>query len=173
MNFLKLIPALLFYSLFYSPAYANYDKQTTQGEGRVHVNGSIIDSACSIDVDSREQSIDMGTIPLSVIRQSGQGLDKNVTINLINCMVKEHKHFQITFDGDAEGDLFGVRGDVSGVGLQISDSAGVISPGKAMSLHGDFYGNSTLNYTLRLMANSHALKAGSYSSSIRFRLDYF
>lgn len=46
--------------LLYSSESSNCDKQTAQGEGGVHVNGSIIDSACSIDVDSREQSIDMG-----------------------------------------------------------------------------------------------------------------
>lgn len=165
MTFLKLVPALFFYLLSYSSAYAY--------EGRVHVNGSIIDSACSIDVDSREQSIDMGIIPLSVIRQSGRGLDKNVSINLINCMVNEYKHFKITFDGDAEGDLFGVRGDASGVGLQISDNKGIIFPGKAISLRGYFHDDSTLKYSLRLMANSHVLKAGMYSSSVRFKLDYF
>lgn len=75
---------------------------------------------------------------LSIIRQSGQGLDKNVTINIVNA----YKRFQIAFDGDTEGDLFSTHGDVSGSGLQISDNAAVPSLGKSMSLHDYFHGNS-------------------------------
>ncbi|URR23232.1 MULTISPECIES: hypothetical protein [Providencia] len=37
------------------------------------IQGSIMDTACSIDTGSYEQSIDMGILPLSLIQQKGQG----------------------------------------------------------------------------------------------------
>ncbi|MBC3252359.1 type 1 fimbrial protein [Serratia fonticola] len=149
------------------------------GWGRVSMQGSIIDTACAIAVDSREQSIDMGVIPLADIIRDGQGYSKPFSIRLISCVLdrsnnESWKHFQVTFDGDPEGDLFGVHGGASGVGLQISDSLGnIASPGKALPLMEILPGDRQLNYSMKLVANNHALKSGDYFSSIRFKLDYF
>lgn len=149
------------------------------GMGRVNMQGSIIDTACAIAVDSREQSIDMGVIPLADIVRDGHGHSKPFSIDLINCVLERPgkeswKSFQVTFDGDAEGGLFGVHGGASGVGLQISDDLGNIAfPGKALPLMGVVPGNRQLNYSLKLVANNHAVKSGDYFSSIRFKLDYF
>ncbi|CAI1540145.1 fimbrial protein [Serratia proteamaculans] len=149
------------------------------GWGRLSMQGSIIDTACAIAVDSREQSIDMGVIPLADIIRDGQGHSKPFSIDLINCVLDhpgkaDWKHFQVTFDGDPEGDLFGVRGGASGVGLQISDSQGnIVSPGKALPLVDIIPGAMQLNYSLKLVANNHTLKSGDYFSSIRFKVDYF
>lgn len=149
------------------------------GWGRVNMQGAIIDTACAIAVESREQAIDMGIIPLADIIRDGQGRSKEFSINLVNCTLDrpkktDWKHFQVTFDGDGEGGLFGVRGDASGVALKIVDALGNNAvPGKALPLVDIVPGNTRLNYTLRLVANNHTLKAGDYSSSIRFKLDYF
>jgi type 1 fimbria pilin len=147
--------------------------------GRVNMQGAIIDTACAIAVDNREQTIDMETIPLSDIVRDNQGRSKPFSINLVNCITERHgkeswKQFQVTFDGAADGDLFGVGGDASGVALQIVDINGnVATPGKSMPLMHIVPGERQLNYTLRLVANSQVLKAGNYFSSIRFKLDYF
>jgi type 1 fimbria pilin len=149
------------------------------GWGRLSMQGSIIDTACAIAVDSREQSIDMGVIPLADIIRDGQGHSKPFSIDLINCVVdrpgkEDWKHFQVTFDGDPEGNLFGVRGGASGVGLQISDALGNIAiPGKALPFVDIIPGAMQLNYSLKLVANNHTLKSGDYFSSIRFKVDYF
>lgn len=149
------------------------------GWGRVNMQGSIIDTACAIAVDSREQSIDMGVVPLADIIRDGQGHSKPFSIDLVNCVLDrpgetDWKHFQVTFDGDPEGTLFGVRGGASGVGLQISDSLGnIASPGKTLPFVDITPGSMQLNYSLKLVANNHALKSGDYFSSIRFKVDYF
>ncbi|CAI0837296.1 PAP fimbrial minor pilin protein precursor [Serratia quinivorans] len=149
------------------------------GWGVVNMQGSIIDTACAIAVDSREQSIDMGIIPVADIIRDGQGRSKPFSIDLINCVLERPgkeawKNFQVTFDGDTEGALFGVHGGASGVGLQISDGLGNIAfPGKALPLMDIVPGDRQLNYSLKLVANNHALKSGDYFSSIRFKLDYF
>jgi len=152
---------------------------TAAGWGRVNMQGAIIDTACAIAVESREQTIDMETVPLADIVRDGQGRSKPFSIKLVNCVVerpgkKDWKQFQVTFDGDAEGDLFGVYGDASGVALQIIDHVGnTASPGKTLPLMDITPGDRQLNYTMKLVANNHALKLGSYFSSIRFKLDYF
>lgn len=174
------INALIVFSLLFSPvllsAYASGD---LAGWGRVNMQGSIIDTACAIAVDSHEQSIDMGAIPLADIIRDGQGHSKPFSINLVNCVLErpgkeDWKHFQVIFDGDLDGNLFSIRGDASGVGLQISDSLGnIASPGKALPFVDITPGSMQLNYSLKLVANNHALKSGDYFSSIRFKVDYF
>jgi type 1 fimbria pilin len=149
------------------------------GWGRVNMQGAIIDTACAIAVESREQTIDMETIPLAEIIRNGKGRSKNFTIELVNCMTKrlgkeDWKQFQVTFDGDAEGDSFGVHGDASGISLQIIDRQGNVAiPGQALPALDIETGTMQLNYTIQLVANKNALKSGAYHSTIRFKLDYY
>ncbi|WP_447873267.1 fimbrial protein [Serratia fonticola] len=147
--------------------------------GRVNMQGAIIDTACAIAVNSREQTIDMGTVPLADIVRDGQGPRKPFSIILVDCITErfgkeDWKQFQVTFDGESDGGLFGIHGNASGVALQIIDTNGnIAAPGKAMPLMDVIPGNSQLNYNLRLVSNSQVLKVGDYFSSIRFKLDYF
>lgn len=152
-----------------------------QGWGQVNMQGAIIDTACAIAVESRDQTIDMGVVPLSDIRRDGYGKSRPVAIHLVNCVIDrtdaklpDWKQFQVTFDGDAEGELFGVQGEASGVALKISDKAGnIATPGNPLPLRDLISTSMQLNYTLKLVSNSHTLKSGDYFSSIRFKLDYF
>lgn len=152
---------------------------TVAGQGRVGMQGAIIDTACAIAVESRDQVIDMDIVPLSDIRRNGQGKSKSFTIVLMNCVTErpekeDWKQFQVTFDGNADGDLFGVSGKSSGVGLQITDTKGhIATPGIPLPFVDIIPGNMQLNYNLKLVANNQPLRSGDYSSSIRFRLDYF
>lgn len=170
---------IVFSCLFFSLFFFAHAAGGLAGWGRVSMQGSIIDTACAIAVDSREQSIDMGVIPLADIIRDGQGRSMPFSIDLVNCVLdrlgkEDWKYFQVIFDGDQEGNLFGVRGDASGVGLQISDSLGnIASPGKALPFVDITPGSMQLNYSLKLVANNHALKSGDYFSSIRFKVDYF
>ncbi|WP_273974755.1 MULTISPECIES: fimbrial protein [Serratia] len=149
------------------------------GWGRVNMQGAIIDTPCAIAVDSREQVIDMGVLPLADIVRDGKGREHPFSIDLVDCLLQrpglhEWKQFQVTFDGDAEGDLFGVRGEASGVALSIRDQAGRQAlPGQAMTPMNIESGDMRLDYTLRLVANHQVLKSGYYTSAIRFKLDYF
>lgn len=151
-----------------------------QGWGRVNMQGAIIDTACAIAAGSRDQTIDMETIPLGQIIRDGQGLTKTFSIELVNCILErpgnkpEWRFFQVTFDGHAEGDLFSVQGDARGVALKINDSSGKpVIPGEALPMEKIMPGNRTLNYSMTLMPNHQPLKAGSYFSTLRFKLDYF
>jgi type 1 fimbria pilin len=170
---------IVFSCLFSLPVISVHAADAIAGWGRVNMQGAIIDTACAIDVDSREQTIDLDVSPLADIIRDGQGRSKSFSIDLVNCTIErpgkiDWKQFQVTFDGDVDGDLFGVHGDSSGVALQIIDALGNIAfPGKALPLIDIVPGDRQLNYTMRLVANSRALKSGDYFSSIRFKLDYF
>ncbi|MGQ5793292.1 fimbrial protein [Serratia sp. IR-2025] len=174
-NAIYLVISFLFSLLLFSTAV----NASVQGWGKVNMQGAIIDSACAIAVESREQTIDMETLPLSDIIRDGQGHSKNFSIRLNNCVLerpgkKNWKHFQVTFDGEADGRLFGVMGEASGVALQITNPNGVVAvPGEALPIGDISPGDMQLDYTMKLVANNHALKAGDYFSLIKFRLDYF
>lgn len=145
------------------------------------MQGAIIDTACTIAIESRDQSIDMDVVPLADIMRDGQGRRKSFFIDLVDCELERQQgkksrwiQFQVTFDGDAEGDLFGVRGEAAGIAVQITDELGNIAlPGRPLPQEDISPGDLRLNYDIRLVANQHALKAGDYFSSIRFKLDYF
>ncbi|WP_432807444.1 fimbrial protein [Providencia vermicola] len=149
------------------------------GQGRVNMQGAIIDTACAIAIDSREQTIDMDVIPFAEILRNGYSRSQFFSIHLENCILERPgkpnwKRFQVTFDGKHDGDYFGVYGDASGVALRITDDFGNIAlPGKSLPLQDAVLGDKVLNYTLTLMPNKQALKAGTYFSTIRFKLDYF
>ncbi|HGM6755389.1 TPA: fimbrial protein [Serratia marcescens] len=170
---------LVVFCLFSFPANSALADKNVAGWGRVNMHGAIIDTACAIAINGREQTIDMGILPLSDIIRDGQGHSQSFSINLVNCITERPgkegwKKFQVTFDGESNGELFGVNGSASGVALQIIDANGnVATPGKAMPTMDIIPGNSQLNYVMRLVANSQALKSGGYLSSIRFKLDYF
>ncbi|HEI8868128.1 TPA: type 1 fimbrial protein [Serratia odorifera] len=151
-----------------------------QGGGRVNMQGAIIDTACAIAAGSRDQTIDMDTIPLGQIIRDGRGLTKSFSIELVNCQLErpgnkpDWRFFQVTFDGSAEDGLFGVQGEARGVALRINDADGnQVIPGKPLSLEKIIPGNSTLSYSMTLMPNHQPLRAGAYFSTLRFKLDYF
>lgn len=176
---LCVLPSLLVLSLtgLLTPACAN-----DQGHGRVNMQGSIIDTPCAIDVNSRDQTIDMDTIPVGQIIRDGFGPRKTFRIRLINCSLTPLKPgrpdwstFRITFDGPTtRQNLFSVSGAARGVGLRITDASGAIAvPGQPMSAGELMTDSMQLDYTLRLMSNREHLRAGTYRTAIRFKLDYF
>ncbi|CAI1170009.1 PAP fimbrial minor pilin protein precursor [Serratia fonticola] len=173
--------AIVFSFIFFMIPFSLQAASAAQGWGRVNMQGAIIDTACAIAVESRDQTIDLGVVPLADIIRDGQGHGKSFAIELVNCELErddnkrpDWKHFQVTFDGDSEGELFGVRGEASGVALKINEPGGsLVIPGNPLPLGDITPGTMRLNYTLKLVANNHALKAGGYFSSVRFKLDYF
>ncbi|MFJ3264859.1 fimbrial protein [Serratia liquefaciens] len=172
---------LVFSFIFALSLFQSQASSSLQGWGKVNMQGAIIDTACAISVESRDQTIDMEVVPLADIIRDGQGRKKAFSIELVNCVLErpnnklhDWRQFQVTFDGDAEGDFFGVRGEASGIALKITDESGnVAQPGNPLKPKDIISGDMQLNYYIRLVANNHALKSGDYFSVIRFKLDYF
>ncbi|MFC0228828.1 fimbrial protein [Serratia aquatilis] len=149
--------------------------------GDINLSGSIIDVPCSIDVDSRNQTLDMGLLPATQIIREGQGGEHAFTIKLVNCLLfrvneqlPEWRYFQITFDGLNDNGKFGIIGNAAGVALQISDNQGRIAvPGVPLPTGQLSSGEMSLHYSARLVSNSRQLHTGEYSSLVSFKMDYY
>ena len=153
-----------------------------QGHGRVNMHGLIVDSPCAIAVESRDQTIEMNTVPLGKIIRDGAGSYKSFSIRLVNCVLHstvpnkpDWTRFQVTFDGPVtDGDLFALNGDARGLGLEIADTAGNrVQPGVPVPAAALQPGTLSLDYNLRLMGNHQKLRSGAYYTTVRFKLDYF
>lgn len=87
------------------------------GWGRVNMEGAIVNAACAIESASRDQTIDMKSLPVEQISRDGHGLTRPFTLKLVNCGLSGdnsansgRQHFRMIFDGHAEGKNFGVVG---------------------------------------------------------------
>lgn len=149
-------------------------------ESLITMNGSIIETACSIDINSKDQTIEMGSLSISQITQDGQSNARTFSIKLINCVLERPEskkpnwqYFTITFDGVHNGSLFTTNGQAEGIGIEISSTSGeVVYPGKAMSSQELTDGTRNLNYKLRIKRNNKSLKSGNYFGLIKYKLDY-
>ncbi|MEY1474185.1 fimbrial protein [Providencia manganoxydans] len=169
--------ALLLATSFTSPlAHA-----AGQGAGTVTMNGEITDAACTIAMESRDQIIDMGVLPIGTIRQEGQGPKQDFEIQLVNCDLVKHsdptqtwRALRMTFDAPADNGLFQVFGEARGVGLLMQDAQlRQVIPGEASPEHDIVPPSMRLAYQLRLVSDSRPLRAGPYQSLIRFKVDYY
>lgn len=180
MNVLKK-NRLAFCLLYTLLGFCSQAISASQGWGRVNMQGAILDTACAIATESREQTVDMKNISISDIENREGGNRVPFSIELVNCVLEREdkklpdwRQFSITFDGHAEGEMFGVRGNISGVALRITDAFGNIArPGEPMLPVDIFPGNNRLDFYMALIANNQPIKAGSYSSSVRFKMDYY
>jgi len=152
----------------------------TQGQGRLSVQGSIIETPCAIDIRSRDQSVDMGVTSKSAIARDGRSAAHPFSIWLVNCHLArldaglpDWRYFRATFDGHDDNGNFALDGEARGVAVEVADAAGNIAhPGEPLAPGGLTTGDRQLNYILRLVGNRRALKAGDFRTTLRFRLDY-
>ncbi|MEN4700026.1 fimbrial protein [Pantoea agglomerans] len=151
-----------------------------QGYGRVSMRGSIIDTACAIDTQSRDQTVDMGATPTGVIARDGHGAARSFTIRLVNCRLAQPdergagwRDVRATFEGLNHNGLFGLNGNTRGVALELTDRHGNIArPGEPLPTGELSAGNQQLDYTLRLVGDRQVLRAGDFRTILRFRMEY-
>ncbi|HBV9912403.1 TPA: type 1 fimbrial protein [Klebsiella aerogenes] len=152
-----------------------------QEHGRVSLRGSIIETPCAIDTQSRDQTVDMGATPVGVIARDGHGAARSFSIRLVNCHLErsdkgqaDWRYFRATFDGPSENGQFGLHGGARGVSLQLADRDGnIASPGEPLPPGRLISGNQELDYTLRLVGDRQSLLAGDFHTILRFRMDYY
>lgn len=145
------------------------------------MEGQILDTPCSIDPGSRDQSINMGASPVSLIAHDRAGRVVPFAIRLRDCVLErvdsrlaDWKGFAITFDGVSDGADFAVSAPAKGVALRIRDIEGNRAvPGEPLPEEMLVQGDQTLNFTLQLVADGHPLEKGTYQSVIHFGLSYY
>ncbi|WP_199063789.1 fimbrial protein [Serratia sp. ASV30] len=152
-----------------------------QSWGRVNMVGAIIEAACAIGTNSDDQTINLDQLHTSKIIRDGQSRAYPFSIRLVNCTLAQNnvlladwRLFQITFDGQNNTGLFAVKGKAKGIALQITDSQGNIAiPGTPLPLENRASKETALNYSLRLVGNHQLLSFGEYTSTVRFKVDYY
>lgn len=139
------------------------------------MGGLIVDSPCTLHPDSHQQYIVANNISMDSVIRSGGSEFYPFSIKLINCLPKdEWSTFQITFDGNSDGDYFAIDGSSEGLAIEIQDERGYISiPGVPMVKHPIKRGDNTLYYKFRLVGNSELLRVGNHFALIRYKLDYY
>lgn len=111
-------------------------------EGKVWMLGEIVESACTIDSGSLDQTVDMGVLPIGVLLSEGEGPTKDFQIKLIDCLwgddtQSNYSNLDITFTGNTDGKYFLVNGDAAGVVLELEDvNKKPIIPGEKINYPG-------------------------------------
>ena len=172
--------------MFISPG--NSAQAAAQGDGVVTLGGQVVDSACGLEADSVDQTIEMPPEPMGRLLRYARGAPHPFQLRLVNCSLSREdplrpgvplpdwQHLRVTFEGpsDREGLSFAAFGDSQGVAFHIEDSAGRESvPGEPMALIPLVEGDMTLQYTLYLVGNGLPLVVGSHRAAVRFKLEYF
>lgn len=147
----------------------------------VSLEGNILDTPCSIDPGSRDQTISMGSTPVGVIARDGAGQAIPFSIQLKDCVLARFDHrlsdwqgVQVIFSGISDGHDFFVRGSAEGVALRILDADGVVAvPGNPLPPSQLMEGNRALHFRMQLVSNHKPLKKGEYHAVIQFGLNYF
>lgn len=149
-----------------------------QGHGKVDLSGEIVESACTIDTDSLDQTIDMGIIPISIMMKFGESESRDFSINLVDCRWGEdtknnYQGFDITFSGHTNDRYFLVSGEAEGVELRLNDYSGKqILPGQKVLFEGETSESIVNKYSFKLVANGENLKSGLFSSLINYSISY-
>lgn len=166
--------SLLLTSSLLSFVHAQVDFQ----KGRVNMNGEILESACTIDLDSLNQTIDITDLPISSIRNHSENISKEFVIRLIDCRWGSEtqnnlKNISISFTGQSEGEYFKVDGDARGVFLALESSLGTrIIPNETVNFYNSFSRENVEKYRFKLLADGMPLKTGFFKTIIHFNIRY-
>ncbi|MEZ2904210.1 fimbrial protein [Acinetobacter terrestris] len=180
----KVLLTSLLSTMVIAPAFAEEDVEpiTVQG-GTVHFQGSIVNSPCVVDVNSANQTVNLGQFQSTAF----DGVDStsspvNFDINLISCDTETLSNARITFKGQTlEGQLDKLApaatqaaDSVAGnVGIQIlQDSAVLDVSGKDSSEKVALLdGSNKLAFQARYIATGD-VTVGSANASADFTVTY-
>lgn len=153
----------------------------TTDHTRVFLDGNILDTPCSIEPGSRDQTIQMGATPVSVIARDGAGRTVPFTVQLRDCnlarvnrQLPDWQGVRVIFDGITDGQDFLVRGTAKGVALRIFDAKGHVAvPGTPLPSLPLIVGDQALNFRMQLVSDHKSIRKGEYHAVIQFGLSYF
>ncbi|MHA2898143.1 fimbrial protein [Enterobacter sp. H2G27] len=150
-------------------------------DGTVNISGTIQDNTCELAPDSRNKSVDMGTVAGSQFKRAGDiSPAKHFTLNLQNCGPAASEA-TVTFSGTADmqnPNLFAIEAgedSASGLALGIYDSNGqLIAPGETSSNIALKPGQVSvaIDFSARYMAVMDNVSAGVANVTATFVINY-
>ncbi|WP_336777675.1 fimbrial protein [Pantoea sp. USHLN256] len=143
--------------------------------GTITFDGTIRDTACSIDAENLDQSVSFGLIAKSLINQGGRSAPENFSIKLKSCSKGTLDEVQTTLRGAAGSvaDTFGVTG-VNNAGIQIVHNGAVVKPNAAVkqALNN---GDNVIDFQARVIGNTgpgNDVTEGTFVSTVTFDIAY-
>ena len=163
------------------PACATEPAAYSALKGRVQLTGSIVDSACTLYMGSDSQTVNFKPTALNRLIDSSPAAQQSLSLYIGNCISSttqrnsdSSKRFKLTFEGEGQGQYFGMQGSAHGVALQIKDTQGrLVSPG--MLLEHSLVSSDllVLSYSLTLVGSGQTLEAGDYHATIKLSIQHF
>lgn len=152
-----------------------------QGHGTVTFTGAIIDAPCSINPDSIDQTINLGQIASSALKDGGTSTPRQFQIKLENCTTATAKTVKTTFTGAAgAGGRLGIDGTAKGASIAITDGKGkLIKLGEATDAQTIQDGNNNIEFAAYLQGDGKdgdgkdaEIVPGEFHSITNFTLSY-
>lgn len=145
------------------------------------MSGAIVNAACSIQVEAKDQTVSMTPAPISGLVNGEATIQQAFTLQLVNCgpahttpLATGSHAFTLIFEGAGDSQMFLARGSAKGIAIRIKDARGnLVSPGVPMHELLPSSGDLALTYALSLTGTGSALQAGDYQITIRLRMNYF
>ncbi|MDA3131344.1 fimbrial protein [Atlantibacter subterranea] len=150
-------------------------------DGDVRFYGQVVNAACSVALESRNQVVEMGQVRSNRFRSIGEWQDPHpFRIKLEDCSTNVSQSVGVMFSGETDGKDplvfqagFGA-GAAEGVGIGISDATGqLLAPNLAPTRYTALQeGETVLSYIARYRATRRDVKAGDASAQVWFSLFY-
>lgn len=181
MKYTLISSALLAAVMFSGAANATFG-------GTIQFQGQLVNAACAVDLNSTNQTIQMGQFRTASFGAAGAVVPGATTpsvpfsIQLNDCDVTAVSSAQVSFLGQADttGNLTNVlaigngAGDARGVGIRITDSAGVaapldLTPTSAVTLS---QGKNVLPFSAQYVATRATVEPGTANAGVTFHVTY-
>jgi len=149
-------------------------------DGNVQFTGEIIDSACTVDTTSANQTVILGQVAKTAFKAAGDtAAATSFSIKLNNCPTTVTSA-TVKFDGTPyNGDntvlaLTAAAGNATGVGVQLSNSDGSVLPLLTASESYPLSATAanTLNFSARYIAKAAAVTTGPANAAASFTIVY-
>lgn len=155
----------------------------TEAGGKIHFTAKVTNAACTVDVNSNDQKIDLGGVnPTQVAKGKGLQNERPFTIQLDKCSVDSYSTASFVFNGQppaGETTMLGNHagaGGAEGVGVQLKDMdgkvitiSGAVDSGAKMQLVPD---TNIASFSAGLIGFADVVKPGPIDTETTFMVHY-
>lgn len=151
-----------------------------QGHGHITFNGSIIDAPCSIAPDSVDQTVPLGQVANSALKDGGESTPVPFQIKLENCDITTSKSVQVTWSGasdnaasGASDKMLGITGTAKGAGIMLKDASekdvtfGTATPAQKLVAQ-----DNVIQMSAYLKGDGATINPGDFTGAADFTLSY-
>ncbi|HAY5167173.1 TPA: type 1 fimbrial protein [Shigella flexneri] len=155
---------------------ANTAAEGGHGHGTVHFKGEIIDAPCSISPESADQTVDLGQVANSALKDKGTSSPVAFNIKLQNCDISTYKTVTATWSGTPDVNMpeaWGITGTASGAAIVLRDaSEKEITLGQDTAPTTLIADDTTIAMSAFLKGDGEAIVPGAFTGAADFVLSY-